>query len=101
MQPQSLKSKLGEIKFRKIISSQHTGGKIYFEKEPTAADIKKVLKKRLASYQETFRSLQKRGFLKPPFLEIGAEYALASSFLKSKFTIDGIASDISYYSLAK
>lgn len=99
MAKQTLQNKLAEIKYRQKISAQHSGLKIYFENEPDNTAIRKLQAERLNEYRKTFSELKRKKVLKSPFLEIGAEYALASSYLKSKFALDGIACDISFYSL--
>lgn len=101
MQPQSQANKLGEIRYRKIISEQHTGKRIFFKNEPDQKEIKKILAGRLSEYRKTFSELKRRNILKSPFLEIGAEYAIASLLLKNRYSLDGFASDISLYSLTK
>lgn len=101
MQLQTLANKIAEINYRRKISAQHTKAKIHFEEEPNNKEIKKILRKRLTQYKGDFKKLRKSNLLKSPFLEIGAEYCIASTFLKSKYKMDGIASDISFHSLKK
>ena len=100
MQIQSVKSKLGEIRYRQKISRQHTGQKIYVEAEPNQIEMRQILSERLYEYQKTFSDLKRKNLLKSPFLEIGAEYCLASSLLVNKFNNTGVALDISIHSLA-
>lgn len=101
MQLQTQANKISEINYRRKISDQHTSDKIHFKQEPNNKEIKKTLSVRLKEYKIDFRDLARSGLLKSPFLEIGAEYSLASSLLKSNFKVDGIACDISFHSLAK
>lgn len=98
---QSLKSKHGEIKYRRLIAKQHAGEHTYFKEELNRTEIKKLLGERLLGAKKTFQDLKKRRLLSSPFLEIGAEYALVSTLLKNKFNLEGFASDISFYSLKK
>lgn len=101
MQLQTQAHKISEVNYRKKISAQHTGKKVFFKDEPDQQQIKEILKKRIGQYKNDFQNLKKNNLIKSPFLEIGAEYALASSYLKSKFKIEGIACDISFHSLKK
>ena len=101
MQLQTLANKISEINYRRKISAQHTTGKIHYVHEPDQKEIKEILKKRLKNYKNDFQNLAKSNSIKSPFLEIGAEYSLASSYLKSKFKADGVACDISLHSLTK
>lgn len=101
MQIQTLANKIAEINYRRKISAQHTTGKINFAHEPDQQEIQYFLKKRLKQYKGDFQNLKKSNLIKSPFLEIGAEYTIASSYLKSKFKTDGVACDISLHSLKK
>ncbi len=99
--PQSQASKLGEIRYRQKISAQHTDKQIFFKNEPDQKEIKKILAERLKKYKKDFAILRRQILLKSPFLEIGAEYAIASLLLKNHYSLEGFASDISLHSLTK
>lgn len=101
MPTQSLKSKLGEVKYRAKITKQHSGEKVFFPNEPREREFARILKSRLDTYQKTFKNLDSKKLIKSPFLEIGAEYGLASALLETKFSARGFACDISLYSLEK
>ena len=103
MQLQTQANKLAEIKYRQKISVQHTGKKVFFKNEPNQKEIQLVLKKRLEQYKDDFKNLnlKESTLIKSPFLEIGAEYAIASSYLRNKYKTNGIACDLSFYSLKK
>lgn len=101
MPTQSLKSKLGEVKYRAKITKQHLGEKVSFPNEPREKEFAQILKSRLDMYQKTFKNLELRKLIKSPFLEIGAEYALASTLLVNELKARGFALDISLHSLAK
>lgn len=99
MQTQSTKSKIAEVKYRSQITKQHLGEKEFFPNEPREKEFVQILKSRLDTYQKTFKNLNYKKLIKSPFLEIGAEYCLASTLLVSKFGAWGIATDISLASL--
>lgn len=100
MQTQSTKSKIAEVKYRSQITKQHLGEKEFWKNEPNQKEFDQILNSRLVKYQDIFKYLQKKNSIKSPFLEIGAEYCLASTLLVNKFGAYGIASDISLISLA-
>ena len=94
-------SKLAEVDYRSKISQQHLGLKTIFENEPTSKDFYKILKGRLKKTEDDFRKIQSKSLALSPYLEIGAEYALAATLLENKFKASGLAVDISLHSLAK
>lgn len=100
MKSQPLSSKLGEIKYRSQIVKQHLGYKNIFPSEPTKDEFIKIIKPKLGATENLFRKLEKRGVQLSPYLEIGSEHCLRPAILESKFGASGIASDISFYSLA-
>ena len=101
MRSQPISSKLAEVSYRSKIANQHLGSQLTFSQEPNARQFQQILQKRLQKATKTFSQLRKRNITLSPFLEIGAEYALASSLLASKFAASGFATDISFHSLAK
>ena len=96
---QQLKSKLGEVAFRKKLTDQHIGKKQHFEGEPDKSQIISVLRERVVNSRKIFRDLKKKGVTISPFLEIGAEKGQRAALLTSEFGAQGFALDISYESL--
>lgn len=96
---QPLSAKIGEVKFRKLVTKQHLGEKYTFVDEPTRAQFIKILKPKLKETQKLFSKLRSKNAVLSPFLEIGAEYASRSYLLTSNFKSQGFATDISYDSL--
>ncbi len=91
---QSLKNKLGEVKFRAQLSRQHLGDKQFFSQEYDSTQMLKVLKEKTARAIFDFSDLKKRQIITSPFLEIGAGYGQAALVLTNKFKSVGYASDI-------
>lgn len=99
MDRQSTKSKVAEAEYRSKIASQHLGQSEFFPNEPKSAEFRQILAKRIKEADRTFKNLAQRKIELSPFLEIGAEYALASTLLVNKYKAFGIAADISPTSL--
>lgn len=96
---QSIKSKLGEVSFRKILTSQHLGKKLYFEGQPNEKQIIKILRERVTNSHKIFKELTRKKVTLSPFLEIGAEKCQRAALLTSKFNAQGFALDLSFESL--
>ena len=101
MQVQSIKSKLGEVKYRSKIVKQQLGKTKLVKNEPVSREFKKMLKGKLKDTQKVISKLQKQGITISPYLEVGSEHALRPALLNSKFGARGFATDISLYSLAQ
>ncbi|MBI2326782.1 class I SAM-dependent methyltransferase [Candidatus Curtissbacteria bacterium] len=101
MQLQPTAAKLAEITYRSKISKQHLGDSVAFPNEPSASQFLEILKKRLKDSEKIFLRLQKSSVPLSPYLEIGAEYGLASALLENKFKASGFSTDISLHSLTK
>lgn len=101
MQTQPLLSKIGEVKYRSKIVRQQLGENTEVKDEPTAQEFKNILEEKLKTTEQIFKNLKRKGIAISPFLEIGSEHCLRPALLINKFGANGIASDISLYSLAK
>src|SRR3990172_208407 len=96
---QTLENQLGEVTFRKKLSEQHKGKKLYFEGQPTKDVILEEFQKRIEVTKEDFDKLLGKGLPLSPFLEIGAEKCQRAMFLVNKLGLNGFAADLSYESL--
>jgi len=92
--PQPLTAKIGEVKYRNKLSSQHQGKNNYFPEEYNSKEIKKIILEKIKRIQIDFTALKKEKVIFSPFLEIGAERGQASLLLTNKFKARGYASDI-------
>jgi len=96
MKKQELRNKIGEISFRKELSSQQTGGEIIFEDEFSPEDIEKILIERMEKTKRQIQLLKDQGILMSPYLELGAERGQRSLVMENDFNFKGVASDLSY-----
>jgi ubiquinone/menaquinone biosynthesis C-methylase UbiE len=94
MQTQSINQKRAEVQFRKLLSQQHQGKKVFFPNEMTANEMEVELTKRIDRTQEDFLKLIKKNICISPFLEIGTEYGIRAAFLTSNFKAHGYGLDI-------
>src|SRR3990167_5230436 len=99
MDTQSTKSKVAEAEYRSKITRQHIGENEFFPSEPKSAEFRQILAKRIKEADRTFKNLAQRKIEFSPALEIGAEYALASTLLVNKYKAFAVATYISPVSL--
>lgn len=91
---QTLKNKLGEVKFRKKVSHQHLGKEEFFSQEYNKDQMLKILKEKVDRAFAGFTELRNRGIILSPFLEIGSGYGQAALLLTNKFSANGFATDL-------
>lgn len=96
---QSIKSKIGEVTFRKKLVEHLQTNNYSIPGQPTKKEYTRILKQRIDNTRTIFKRLQKKGILLSPFLEIGAERGQRSMLLVNEFYTSGFMSDISYESL--
>lgn len=99
MGTQSLKSKKGEIQFRKKVSEQQVDGKHIFRDELDSKNIEGVLLNRMKETYKHVSLLKRNGITVSPYLELGAERCQRSLVMENDLGASGAAVDISFYSL--
>ena len=100
MKSQKIENKLGEVKFRKKISSQQSKNKKFFKNERKFGETVLELRRRVKRTSQDFKRLKRAGINFTTYLEIGAEYCPRASLLENKFACQGIATDLSLDSLS-
>lgn len=97
---QSLVSKRGEVRFRKILVKQHSHNSIVSPGEPNFEENLQQIRQRIQYSTDIFSRFKRQGVILSPFLEVAAGQGYRSDLLASKFNAYGFASDISQHSLA-
>ena len=96
---QSEEAKRGEIAFRKELYEQQVDGIFKYENEFDREGIETILRERMEKTYRQLKKLKEDGVILSPFLEIGAERCQRSLVLENDLSAEGIAVDISYFSL--
>ena len=96
MKQQSVKSKKGEIEFRRKFFQSQVEGKCILNDEFNAKDIEKILSDRMKKTFENIILLKKSGVALSPYVEIGAERCQRSLVMENDLGATGAAVDISY-----
>jgi len=99
MGAQSLRSKKGEIEFRKKVYQKQVAGENVIEGEFDAKTIQKILSDRMKRTFEQISLLKKMGITISPYLEVGAERCQRSLVMENNLSASGAAMDLSYDSL--
>lgn len=92
---QNIKSKIGEVTYRKELIAQFTGKKIVSPGQPTREEFLKIIDERCQRSKLIFTDFVKKSVTLSPFLEIGAGTGHTSWQLINDFGSQGFASDIS------
>lgn len=96
---QPLSAKVGEIRFRKKLVSQHQGKKIYYPTHTTASETLKLLKQRADNSWKIFKEFKKKKIPLSPFMELGGEKCERAAVLTSRMNCQGGVVDLSAESL--
>lgn len=99
VEKQSLTQMKGEVEFRSLLYQQQVCGDSLIEGEFNRREMLPIIRSRIDKSRQDFSRLASSGFLKSPYLEIGAERCQRSLLLTNEFGLDGFAADLSFESL--
>lgn len=92
---QSIKTKLGEIRFRRVLSEQELGGETHIPEAFSKEEIMTVILNSMEETRSVFSGLVDSSLPISPFVELGAERGHRSFVLCNEFEAHGFALDLS------
>jgi SAM-dependent methyltransferase/uncharacterized protein YbaR (Trm112 family) len=93
---QRVENQKGEIEFRRKLYLQEVEHKKLLDDEFDAADIERILEKRMEKTLDQMTLLKKRGVTLSPYIEIGAERCQRALVMENDLGLRGAAVDISF-----
>lgn len=96
---QSDDNKRGEVAFRAMLFEQQVAGTSVLGDELDRDSMLALMRSRMEKSRRDFAALAAAGYLRAPFLELGAERCQRSLVLANDFGLDGFAADLSFHSL--
>ena len=93
---QELRTKRGEVEFRRKLAEQQTTGRVQIPEAHTREEIVALMRARMDVTRRDMDHWRAAGVTLGPFVELGAERGQRSLVLVNEYGVEGFAADISF-----